>query len=58
MPALLNLVANRPQLLTEHAEAYAALVASEGPACGNDGRCCAHWRDAASLWPWCSPASR
>ena len=29
MPALLNLVANRPQLLTEHAEAYAALVASE-----------------------------
>ncbi|HVK31252.1 MAG TPA: hypothetical protein VM845_01965 [Burkholderiaceae bacterium] len=29
MPALLNLVVNRPQLLTEHAEAYAALVASE-----------------------------
>jgi hypothetical protein len=29
MPALLNLVVNRPQLLTEHAEAYAALVTSE-----------------------------
>jgi hypothetical protein len=29
MPALLNLVVNRPKLLTEHAEAYAALVTSE-----------------------------
>jgi hypothetical protein len=43
MPALLNLVVNRPQLLTEHAEAYAALVASEV------GRWSALWQRRALL---------
>lgn len=43
MPALLNLVVNRPQLLTEHAEAYAALVASEV------GRWWALWQRRALL---------
>lgn len=43
MPALLNLVVNRPQLLTEHAEAYAGLVASEL------GRWSALWQRRALL---------
>lgn len=43
MPALLNLVVNRPQLLTEHAEAYAALVGSEL------GRWSALWQRRALL---------
>lgn len=43
MPALLNLVVNRPQLLTEHADAYASLVASEL------GRWSALWQRRALL---------
>jgi hypothetical protein len=43
MAALLNLVVNRPQLLTEHADAYASLVASEV------GRWSALWQRRALL---------
>jgi len=49
MPALLNLMATRPQLLAEHADAYAALLASE------IGRWSALWQRRALMraLAWC-----
>lgn len=44
MPPLLHLIAKRPQLLAEHAEAYAALVAAEV------GRVSSTWKRRALLY--------